>query len=83
MKKNILKIGIMLISLFIGLLKVDAASFTISASTTNPTKGNTVTLTIRGNDVTGRFNISSSNSGVVSISEDRAWIENSNTSWSK
>ncbi len=80
MKKNILKIGIMLISLFIGLLKVDAASFTISASTTNPTKGNTVTLTIRGNDVTGRFNISSSNSGVVSISEDRAWIENNSYS---
>lgn len=76
MKKNILKIGVMLISLFIGLTKVSAASFNISASTTNPTKGSTVTLTIRGNDVTGRFNISSSNSGVVAVSEDRAWIEN-------
>ncbi len=76
MKKNILKIGVMLISLFIGLTKVNAASFNISASTTNPTKGSTVTLTIRGNDVTGRFNISSSNSGVVAVSEDRAWIEN-------
>ena len=76
MKKNILKIGVMLISLFIGLTKVSAASFNISASTTNPTKGSTVTLTIKGNDVTGRFNISSSNSGVVAVSEDRAWIEN-------
>ena len=76
MKKNILKIGVMLISLFIGLTKVNAASFNISASTTNPTKGSTVTLTIKGNDVTGRFNISSSNSGVVAVSEDRAWIEN-------
>ncbi len=76
MKKNILKIGVMLISLFIGLTKANAASFNISASTTNPTKGSTVTLTIRGNDVTGRFNISSSNSGVVAVSEDRAWIEN-------
>ncbi len=76
MKKNILKIGVMLISLFISLTKVNAASFNISASTTNPTKGSTVTLTIKGNDVTGRFNISSSNSGVVAVSEDRAWIEN-------
>lgn len=80
MKRNILKIGVMIISLFIGLLKVEAASFSISASTTNPTKGNSVTLTIRGNDVTGRFNITSSNSGVVSVSEDRAWIENNSYS---
>lgn len=80
MKKNIIKIGVLLISLFIGILKVDAASFTISASTTNPTKGNGVTLTIRGNDVTGRFNISSSNSGVVAVSEDRVWIENNSYS---
>lgn len=80
MKKNIIKIGVLLISIFIGILKVDAASFTISASTTNPTKGNSVTLTIRGSDVTGRFNISSSNSGVVAISEDRVWIENNSYS---
>ena len=69
MKKNILKIGVMLISLFISLTKVNAASFNISASTTNPTKGSTVTLTIKGNDVTGRFNISSSYCGVVGVSE--------------
>lgn len=76
MKRNILKIGIILCTIFFGLITVDAASFTISASTQNVTKGRTAKLTIRGNGVTGRFNISTSNSSVVSISEDRAWIEN-------
>ena len=54
---------------------VDAASFKISANS-SLSKGSSTKLTIKGTDVTGRFNIKSSNPGVVSISEDRAWIEN-------
>lgn len=75
MKKNIIKLGIFIFSMFFCLTGVDAASFSVSANT-NLTKGGKTTLTIRGSDVTGRFNISTSNSSVVSISEDRAWIEN-------
>ena len=76
MKKIILKISILLIVFFLGTSIVDAASFTLSAGSKNISKGSSTKLTIKGSDVTGRFNISSSNSSVVSISEDRAWIEN-------
>lgn len=77
MKRKILNFGVLLVALFIGILKVEASSFSVTASTTTPVKGSSVTLTIKGSDATGRFNISSSNSGVVSLSEDRVWIENS------
>lgn len=80
MKKNFLKIGIFLISIFTCLLNAQAASFSVSTNTTNTVKGSTITLTIKGNDVTGRFNIATSNSNVISISEDRAWIENNSYS---
>jgi hypothetical protein len=59
---------------------VNAASFTISVGTKNLTKGGTTKLTIKGSDLAGRFNITSSNSGVISVSEDRAWIDNNSYS---
>lgn len=76
MKKNILKLGVLLFLMFISITNVDAASYSISASARNVTKGNKIRLTISGSGVTGRFNISTSNSSVASISEDRVWIEN-------
>lgn len=76
MKKIVLKIIILITTLFIGISTTYAASFSINVGTKNLSKGNTTKLTIKGSDVTGRFNIKSSNSSVVSISEDRAWIEN-------
>ena len=71
-----LKFIIILVMLLLKVNIVDAASFTVSVSSKNLSKGSTAKLTIKGSDVTGRFNISSSNGSVVSISEDRAWIEN-------
>jgi len=75
MQKKILKIFTLLIAMFIGNATVYAASFSVSASS-NMTKGSGGYITIKGNDVTGRFNVKTSNSSVVSIEEDRAWIEN-------
>lgn len=75
MKKNIFKILVIISVLFLNVNVTLAASFSISAST-SLTKGGKTKLTIKGSDVTGRFNISTSNASVVSISEDRAWIEN-------
>ena len=75
MKKRLIVICLLL-SLFVGIKSVFAASFTIGVGTKSVTKGGSTKLTIKGTDVVGRFNISSSNSSVVSISEDRAWIEN-------
>lgn len=77
MKRKVLfKIFILFISLFFGIEVVQAATYTASIGSKSITKGNTTKLTIKGNGVTGRFNIKSSNSSVISISEDRAWIEN-------
>lgn len=74
MKKNFLKIFTIFVALFIRNVTVSAASFSVSAN--NMTKGTGGYLTIKGNDVTGRFDIRTSNSSIVSIDEDRAWIEN-------
>lgn len=79
MKKRLFKVLLLIMVLFIRIGKVDAASFTISASK-NLTKGGTTKLTIKGNDLAGRFNITTSNSNVISISEDRVWIDNNSYS---
>jgi len=76
MKKIILKLTVLVSIMFLGMGVSEAASFSVSVGSKSLSKGNTTKLTIKGSDVTGRFNISSSNSSVVSISEDRAWIEN-------
>ncbi len=74
MKK--LKLIIVSILLFIFTMDVNASSFGISVGSKSITKGGKTTLKITGSDAIGRFNIKSSNSSVVAISEDRAWIEN-------
>lgn len=80
MKKRILRILFLDLILMMVTIRVSAASFTISAGNRNLTKGATTKLTIKGDDLAGRFNISTSNSNVVSISEDRVWIDNSSYS---
>lgn len=76
-KKISLKFCLVLFTLFLGINIAAAASYTIGVTSSGITKGSSTKLTIKGTDVTGRFNIKSSNPAVVSISEDRAWIENS------
>ena len=70
------KLIIVSILLFIFTMDVNASSFNISVGSKSITKGGKTTLKITGSDAIGRFNIKSSNSSVVAISEDRAWIEN-------
>ena len=79
MKKRFLKFLIVIGILFININIVKAASFTINAST-SLTKGGKTQLTIKGSDVTGRFNITTSNASIISIGEDRVWIENNSYS---
>ena len=76
MKKRLLRFLTVFICLVSFTSICNAASFSVSVGTRSITKGGSTKLTIKGTDVTGRFNISSSNSGIVSVSEDRAWIEN-------
>ncbi len=67
-----------IITIFIiGINSVLAESnYRISLSASTVTKGNSVSLYIKGNELTGGFTISSSNSNVASISTNTAWVEN-------
>ena len=82
MKKGIkyLSIGLIVFLTFIN--NVLAADFSISVTSNTVTAGNTISLKIDGTSsgLTGRFNISTSNSGVASISTSNVWIEN-NVGW--
>ena len=80
MKKKIFKLFTFVIAFILEINIVNAASFTVSAGTTSVTKGGSTKLTIKGTDVTGRFNITTSNSSVVSVSESGVWIENNSYS---
>lgn len=64
--------------LFIG--NVDASSFSISVGSRTLNPGGSTTLKITGSDVTGRFNITTSNGSALSISEGSVWIENNTAS---
>lgn len=71
MKKIVFFIALFLIPI----LKIDAASFNLGASSKTVTVGSNVTIYINGNDVTGRVNISSSNASVLSSNNNSLWIE--------
>ncbi len=74
--KQVFKGIIIFLVSFLCITTVSAASFSLSAGSRNLTKGGSTKLTISVSDVTGRFNISSSNSSVISISDTYAWLEN-------
>ena len=77
MKKGIKYLTIILSS-FIGFVNtVFAADFSISLTSNSVTVGNTVSLRIDGtaSGLTGRFNISTSNSSIASLSTSNVWVE--------
>lgn len=74
MKKIFKLIIIMLVFITID---VNAASFTIKASSNKLSPGGKATLKITGQGVVGRFNISVSQSSVISLDDSSVWIENS------
>ena len=84
MKTNFLNKIVIVIMLVIAMVLVSnfsyaASSITIAAGSTNLTVGSSTTLTIRGNNVIGKVNITSSNPGVVSLSSSQEWLEGSVT----
>ena len=57
--------------------KIEASSFSMSASTSSVRPGQSFTVTISGNDCTGRVNLSASNG---SVSPSSVWVENGSVS---
>ena len=77
MKKGIKYLTIVLSSFIFFVNTVFAADFSISLTSNSVTVGNTVSLRIDGtaSGLTGRFNISTSNSSVASLSTSNVWVE--------
>ena len=74
------KISYLCLTLFMFVVfttNVMAADFGISVTSNTVTAGNTITLRIdgSGSGLTGRFNISSSNTSVATLSKSNVWVE--------
>lgn len=68
-KKNILVILVLIISICaIQFPSLAAGSFSLSSAKTSMTTGESTTLTIKIVDCVGKFNITSSDSSIVSVS---------------
>lgn len=59
---------------------VFAYGYDINITSKSVTVGNSVTLKITGDGVGGRFNITSSNTAVASLSDSSVWVENNTKS---
>lgn len=81
MKKRVLYLCIALLLFCISGYQVNAASLNISASSKTVTIGSSVTVTVRVDDLAGKFSISSSDSSVLSGGNGGIWIENGSESF--
>ena len=80
MKKAVKYLSIIICTFIISINYVKAASYDVTVTSKTVTVGNSVTLTIKGNDLAGRFDLSSSNSSVASLSKNSLFIDNNSTS---
>lgn len=80
MKKICKYLFVMLFSLGFFIGEVNAAGYSVTTTSNTVTVGNTITLSIKGSDVAGKFSISTSNSSVVGISGSSIWIDNNTQS---
>lgn len=80
MKKAVKYLSLIICTFIISINYVKAASYDVTVTSKTVTVGNSVTLTIKGNDLAGRFDLSSSNSSVASLSNNSLFIDNNSTS---
>lgn len=71
------KLFLVLIALlFIPTISVNAASLNVTANQTTITKGGSITVTVKANDLTGKFKVTSSDSNILSGGTSSVWLEN-------
>lgn len=80
MKKAVKYLSLIICTFIISINYVKAASYDVTVTSKTVTVGNSVTLTIKGNDLAGRFDLSSSNSSVASLSNNSLFIDNNSAS---
>lgn len=74
------KLYIILLTLLAFTTKVYAYGYDLSVTSNTVSVGNSISLNISASDAAGKFAISSSNPGVVSVSTSSAWLDNNTQS---
>lgn len=74
--KKVRYMFVMIISFLLFSNTIMAYGFDVSTTSNSVIVGNSITLTIKGNDLAGKFSITSSNSSVVSVSNGSVFIDN-------
>lgn len=73
-------LSILIFSFVLFTNSVMAAEYSITTTSNSVTVGNSITLKVTGTNLAGKFNITSSNSSVVSLSSSSIWIDNNSQS---
>ena len=76
-KKILILITITIFLISLHSIVYAAGSYTVSASSKSLTPGKTATLTIKTTNAEGKFNVTSSNPGVVAVGTSSLWVSSS------
>lgn len=76
MLKKIRYMVVMVMSFLLFSNTIMAYGFEVSTTSNSVIVGNSITLTIKGNDLAGKFSITSSNNSVVSVSNGSVFVDN-------
>lgn len=79
--KKIGQIIALSLTLFCFQFKVHAGDLSIYASTTSVIVGNSVVITVKGNNIAGKLSLTSSNGGILSGGASAFWIDNSTVTY--
>lgn len=79
--KKVMRLWFTFIVTFLAFSSVKAASISINSSVNTTTVGNSVIITVRGNDLAGKFSLTSSNGSVLSGGANSFWMENGSVSY--
>lgn len=79
--KKIGQIIALALTLFCFQFKVHAGDLSIYASTTSVIVGNSVVITVKGNNIAGKLSLTSSNGGILSGGASAFWIDNSTVTY--
>jgi len=76
MKKIIKYLSTFLSCFMLFTIGVNASSYDVTVTSNSVTVGNTITLTVKGSELAGKFTLTSSNTSVASLSNSSIWIDN-------
>lgn len=81
MKRKIIGLTILIVSIFSFLPNAYAGSLSISASSTSVTTNGSVTITVKASGLAGKFSVTSSNGNVLSGGTSSVWLDDENATY--